>query len=294
MLTFGSRTLTYDANGNLTNDGTNTYTWDARNRLASMTGASFVYDGLGRRVNKTINGNSTSFLYDGQNPVQELAGKKGTANLLTGLGIDEYLMRTDRAGARSFLTDALGSTLALTDTAGTVQTQYTYEPFGNTAVTGQTNANPFQYTGRENDGTGLYYYRARYYSFNTQRFISQDPYLHPMFALCQGISSSRSVAVDRLALAGIRNTLDINMYAYVSNNPIRYRDPFGLDKNCNDCIVLCACEGAACFCTENACGNITLLGIYLIFPPPAPYSFRLFSCSEFYSAPPFPPGPPPT
>lgn len=33
----------------------------------------------------------------------------------------------------------------------------------------------FQYTSRENDGTGLYYYRARYYSPEMQRFISEDP-----------------------------------------------------------------------------------------------------------------------
>jgi len=39
-----------------------------------------------------------------------------------------------------------------------VQTTYTYEPFETTAVTGQTNTNSYQYTGRENDGTGLDYY----------------------------------------------------------------------------------------------------------------------------------------
>ena len=48
-----------------------------------------------------------------------------------------------------------GSTVALTDSTGTAQTQYTYEPFGNTTVTGPANGNPFQYTARENDATGL-------------------------------------------------------------------------------------------------------------------------------------------
>ena len=56
---------------------------------------------------------------------------------------------------RYFLTDALGSTLALNDGGGNILTQYTYEPFGNTTFSGSPNANPFQYTGRENDGTGL-------------------------------------------------------------------------------------------------------------------------------------------
>src|SRR2546425_349207 len=103
--------LTYDANGNLTNDGTNTYTWNARNQLVSISGgvaASFQYDPFGRRVSKTIGG-TTQYLYDGANPIQEISGTTASANLLTG-GVDEYFQRADlTVGARSFLTDALGS-----------------------------------------------------------------------------------------------------------------------------------------------------------------------------------------
>jgi len=210
QLTWGGQTLTYDDNGNLTGDGVNTYTWNARDRLASITGgvaAAFAYDPFGRRTRKTIGGQTTNYLYDGDNPVQELsAGGIVLANLLTGLGIDEYFTRTDGTGRRSLLGDALGSILALTDDAGVVQTAYTYEPFGQTTVTGQSNANPFQYTSRENDGTGLYYYRARYYSPARQRFIAEDPI---------GFEGG-----------------DINLYAYGANNPLRFRDPFGLDPTC--------------------------------------------------------------
>jgi RHS repeat-associated protein len=202
LTSWAGTTLTYDANGNLTNDGAKSYTWDARNRMSAMTGASFVYDPLGRRVSKTVGASTTNYLYDGQNPVQE-----GGANLLTGLGIDEYLTRTDSGGARSFLTDALGSTLALTDTTGTVQTSYTYEPFGKTTTTGTASTNPFQYTGRENDGTGLSYYRARYYSSTLQRFISEDP----------------------IGFFGG----DTNLYAYVGNNPLKFIDPTGLTFQSN-------------------------------------------------------------
>jgi YD repeat-containing protein len=69
--------LAYDANGNLTADGSLGYGWDSRNRLVALTGAataSFVYDAVGRRSGKTINGTTTNFLYDGANAVQELAG----------------------------------------------------------------------------------------------------------------------------------------------------------------------------------------------------------------------------
>jgi len=80
-----------------------------------------VYDALGRREKKTINGSLTEFLFDGLNPVQETSGADILANVLLGLNIDELLTRTDvSASATSFfLTDALGLSIALTDAAGT-------------------------------------------------------------------------------------------------------------------------------------------------------------------------------
>ncbi len=167
--------------------------------------ASFVYDAFGRRVARDVNNVTTEFLYDGLNPVQELDGNNPpnpTAELLTGLDIDEYFTRTDTSGAMAFLSDTLGSTHALTDSSGAINTSYTYEPFGKTTVAG-TNANPYQFTGRENDGTGLYFYRARYYSPTLRRFIGQDP----------------------IGFAGG----DTNLYGYVSNDPVSLRDEKGQD-----------------------------------------------------------------
>ena len=202
-----------DANGNLTSDGTNTYTWDARNHLSAISGAApgsfaYVYDALNRRVSKSVAGNTTQFLYDGLNPVQELQSGSASANLLTGLNIDEYFQRTDSAGTRDLLTDALGSTWGLADSSGTLQSAYSYQPFGSVTPSGTTSTNPYQYTGRENDsGAGpfegdLYYNRARYYSPVLQRFMSQDP----------------------LGFAGG----DPNLYAYVYDDPVNLLDPRGL------------------------------------------------------------------
>jgi RHS repeat-associated protein len=206
QLTFGGQSLTHDLNGNLTSDGTTTYTWDARNRLASLSGggtsASFQYDPLGRRTRKVVNATTTDFLFDGVNPVQELTGGMAVANVLSGLRVDEYFARTDSNGTRMFLTDTLASTVALTDNASAVQNEYTYEPFGMTSMTGAPNGNPFDYTGRENDGIGLKYYRARYYDPQRQRFIAEDP----------------------IGFAGS----DVNLYAYVFNSPVALRDPTGL------------------------------------------------------------------
>jgi YD repeat-containing protein len=123
-------TISNDANGNLVSDSVHSYTWDTRNHLSAIDSgstASFVYDPLGRRSAKTVLGTATSFLYDVANPVQELSGTTPIANLIEG-GVDEYFARTDSNGARDFVTDALGSTLALTDSTGTIQTQYGYDP----------------------------------------------------------------------------------------------------------------------------------------------------------------------
>ncbi len=67
-----------------------------------------------------------------------------------------------QTGTRNSLADALNSTLPLTGPRGSILAQYTYEPFRNTTVSGSANASPLQYTGGENDSTGLYFYRARY------------------------------------------------------------------------------------------------------------------------------------
>jgi RHS repeat-associated protein len=181
-------------------DGANAFTWNARNQLATLNGRNLQYDANGRRIQNLL---GTSFLYDGANAAQELSGGTVTANLLSG-GIDEVFSRSDASGAFTQLQDALGSTIALADGNGNIQTSYTYDPFGNTSVSGTANANVYQYAGRENEGNGLYYYRARYYLPLLHRFINEDP----------------------LGIAGSGP----NFYAYVGNNPTNFTDPLGLQQ----------------------------------------------------------------
>ena len=129
ITTWNGASLANDLNGNLASDGLTSYTWNARNQLIGVSGgvsASFAYDGVGQRRTRTTSG-STSYLYDGANATQELVGGSPTANVLSG-GVDEVFQRTDGSGTRAVLTDALGSTVALVDGSGAVQTQYTYDP----------------------------------------------------------------------------------------------------------------------------------------------------------------------
>ncbi len=214
-----------DEKGNMTSVtnscGTTTYTWDVRNRLVGINGfnaqcspltASFKYDALGRRIQKIITRTDTvtdtMYLYDGLDIIQEKQNGVVSANYIRTLNIDEPLVRLTPNASRFYQTDALGSVIALTDETGNIRTTYSYDPFGNTTVSGESSDNPFQYTGRENDNTGLYYYRARYYDAKVGRFISEDP----------------------IGIAG-----GINLYVYTANNPMNFIDPYGL----KECITLC-------------------------------------------------------
>jgi len=200
--------ITYDADGdplvdNSTSPSAMSYTFDARHRLVQLqqgsTTSTFQYDSLGRRVSKTVGTTTTAFLYDGGNVVQESQG--GTINpILTGSRLDERFARNESAGRRYFLTDAIGSTVALTDASGAIRQTYAYEPYGEVLANGGS-ANPYQFTGREKDETGLYYFRARYYSPLLKRFVSEDP---------AGFFGGR------------------NLYAYSLLAPTNHVDPLGL------------------------------------------------------------------
>ena len=107
--------------------------------------------------------------------LENLVGGTVTASTLTGQGLDEVFSRTDSSGTSSLLTDSLGTTVGLGNSSGTVPTTYTYDPYGSETTSGTSSANPFEFVGQQNDGTGLDYDQARYYSPSEGRFISQDP-----------------------------------------------------------------------------------------------------------------------
>lgn len=204
IVSWGGISSSYDVNGNLTNDGTNQYTWNARGQLASVSGGTsttFAYDALGRRRSKTVGTTTTDFLHDGPNVAQESSGGTPVASFLAGPRIDEILTRTDAGGTASLLADGLGSTVALAAANGTIQTAYTYEPFGRATVAGSAGSNSVTFTGREADLADLMFYRARFYNPQFGRFLSEDP-----------IEFSSGT---------------VNLYEYAFDNPTGYTDPLG-------------------------------------------------------------------
>jgi RHS repeat-associated protein len=218
----GSAQYSYDRNGNLTGKtdatGTWTYEWDVENRLARVTrngfeAARFRYDPLGRRIAKIAEGQSTRYSYDGEDIIREIFGHDFREGLrlsleteqhqyVHGPGVDEPLAVVHGDGqAWYFHADGLGSIVGATDATGAVVQSRSYDAFGNL----ETGAHDpgYAYTGREWDPeTGLYYYRARYYDPKVGRFLGEDPI---------GFEGG-----------------DINLYAYVGNNPVNRVDPMGL------------------------------------------------------------------
>jgi RHS repeat-associated protein len=180
------------------------YSWDYEKHLYEATNRKrrirYRYDALGRRISRYVAGGkeNTKFTYDGNDVV--LDDNSGVfTKYQNGLGIDNKLKMVTNGVSKYFLQDHLGSTTALTNSSGGVIESAAYDSFGN--ATGNLSTR-YQFTGREYDNAiGLTYYRARWYSSELGRFVSEDP----------------------IGFAGG----DVNLYAYVGNNPLRFVDPSG-------------------------------------------------------------------
>jgi RHS repeat-associated protein len=203
----------YDANGNLISktdaSGNWTYTWDYENRLkqaskASRVTVTYAYDALGRRVQRTSSSvGTTKFVYDGADVVRDLDGSGNTvADYLNGPGIDNKLRQTASGAVSYFACDHLGTTSAIIDASGSLNSTLNYDSFGN--VIGGSASTRYTYTGRELDpDIGFTYYRARWYDPQQGRFISEDP----------------------IGFWG-----GIHLYAYVGNRVPNLIDPLGTER----------------------------------------------------------------
>jgi len=199
---------TWDANGNLLNDGTNTYSYDSANRLKAVSGGqsavSYTYDGLGNRLQQAANGNTITYVNDLNAGLTQVLSD-GTNTYLYGVDRIAQLPANNPQKADYFLGDALGSVRQMADETSAVIYAASYDPFGNVNASAGNGSSMFGYTGEQQDANGMVYLRARYYGPYLNQFIQPDPIV-PNYAEPQSL----------------------NLYSYVRNNPIKYTDPSGL------------------------------------------------------------------
>jgi len=197
--------FSYDAAGNLTGDGSFSYTWDAESRMKSAAGVNYTYDGDDRRVQKS---NGKLYWYGmGSDPLAESDAAGNITN--------EYIFFDGKRVARRnvssgnvnyYFADHLGTSRVVTNATGAILDDSDFYPFGGERVVVSSSGNNYKFTGKERDAeTGLDYLMARYYSSGFGRFVSPDAFIY----------------------ANLADPQSFNQYTYVYNNPLVYTDPSG-------------------------------------------------------------------
>jgi RHS repeat-associated protein len=211
IATVAGVTNTYDHNGNLTSDGTRTFTYDAENRLLSDTvGGSTVlalaYDPLGRLQQTAAGSTVVQYLYDGDHLVAEYDNSGNVLRrFIHGPASDNPVIwfegsGTATANASYLIADHQGSIIATTNTSGTVTNIYLYDVYG--VPYAWPTVPLFGYTGQlALPQASLWHYKARAYDPVSGRFLQTDP---------------------------VGYGPDVNLYSYVGGDPVDRRDPAGL------------------------------------------------------------------
>jgi RHS repeat-associated protein len=205
-ITNAPKTFTYDANGNLTADGTRTFEWDARNQLVAVNvgtyRSEFTYDGERRRVRvlekqNGVTQSDTKVVWCEQEICEERAADGTTVTRRA------FERAEQVAGAARFLVeDHLGSVAGVTDGTSAVLTRYAFDPWGRRTVTAGSDTTSTGYTGhRWQSAANVFLALYRAYDPELGRWLSEDP-------------------------AGRADGL--NLALYVRGNPVRFNDELGL------------------------------------------------------------------
>ena len=201
---------------NISSDGTRTYAYDAANHLTVVSGSGYsyhyIYNGLGDRLQSTLNGVITDYTLDLNRSLTQVLSD-GT-NIYT-YGLNRIAQMND-SSTGYFLTDALGSvrqvasdTTIPTDEAGSVidpeiVLSRSYSPYGETISSNGDFATDYGYTGEMTDDTGMVNLRARWYDPGTGRFLTKDSWS-----------------------GDYENPITLGKWLYANANPVMYTDPTG-------------------------------------------------------------------
>lgn len=200
-----STSLSFDANGNMTSDGTNTYAWDAENRLIQITYpgsgnySQFTYEPAGRLVKivETVSGsvtNTKQFVFCGYQPCEARDGAGAVISQYFALG------QLDSGAKRFYVRNRIGSITEVCDNTGALIAQMSYTPFGEASIQGSY-APDFQFDGYYTHArSALSLTHTRPYNSSLGRFMNRDQ---------------------------IQESGGVNLFVYASNDPILSSDPSG-------------------------------------------------------------------
>jgi RHS repeat-associated protein len=200
--------VTVDAAGNMLARGSDSFSYDAANRLIAATSGgvtqSATYDGDGARVATAVGSITTNYRQDVAAGLPQVIDD-GTRRYVWGPAGLAYSVEGATGAVEVVQADHLGSVRTTTDAAGSVTATARYDEFGVPLAATGSGASPFGFTGEQTDPTGLVHLRARAYDPILGRFLNRDPW--------PGIAAL---------------PVSLNRYTYVANNPVRHTDPAGM------------------------------------------------------------------
>jgi RHS repeat-associated protein len=267
--------VSYDAAGNILNDGVNQYLYDGDGRICAVSSGStgepvltgYIYNAEGERVAKggitawscdpTVNGFKPMSDYivgrSGEQMTEMDINASGTmawqhTNVYAlGQLIATYGNDGLHDGLHFYLNDPLGTRRAQTDYAGVLEETCSSLPFGDALSCTNNLQFPTEhhFTGKERDTeSGNDYFGARYYASSMGRWMSPDPlqwigWQNP----AEDASEEAKEEAHQKFENWISNPQNFNMYAYVNNNPLNHTDPTGMagctagDKTFTTCTI---------------------------------------------------------
>ena len=222
------------------------YTWNEKNQLTKSSDRSYTvhyrYGEDGQRALKyTEEGRSETLYFNNfytiHIPVQDKNNPQGLRvhkHIFVGNSrLVTAMTHTDNNGDNAeqrekryyYHSDHLGSAQFVTDWRGKQYEHIEYAPYGELwieEVAAGLDKLPFRFTGKEMDEeTGLYYYGARYLDPKYSRWLSGDP------ALGDYVPAAGSDPSKLAGMGGVYNVVNLHLYHYAGNNPIKYEDPDG-------------------------------------------------------------------